>query len=349
MTTPAVPPEGRALTGGQQAILGAAILAMIGIGCLGAGGTYANITSRFPGPTALGAVAGGEGATLILAMVYVGLTMLGQSTPAAVRIGLWLLPAIASATSAAVASGSIGSIVYAVSPMAMCVGAEGAGLLARRIVIATTGVDMETQRRNASVVRRLAYEQARAARHPSERTKKRAQRRAWRLAARVGTGDTDLGAGLVTVQRTRVTAGADAALAAMFAPAADTLALPPAVSPVTPTDTQISTPETAPEPVADTLPDTASHPAVPTVTLDQLAAVAGISTPLTGVPLSDEQLDVVLRSLRYRSDPPVSYRAARDAFREGGFVGSEKRLRIAWGLLMSNEETDSDPEDVPTP
>ena len=87
------------LTGGQIAVLTAATIPMIGAGGLGAWGTYTNITSVFHrSATALGVVAAGEGATLVLALVLVGLTMLGQASPLAVRAGLWLLPATASVT-----------------------------------------------------------------------------------------------------------------------------------------------------------------------------------------------------------------------------------------------------------
>ncbi len=75
------------------------------------------------------------------------------------------------------------------------------------------------------------------------------------------------------------------------------------------------------------------------VTLRDLAAVAGVPTPETGEQLTDAQLDVVLRHLRYRKDPPLSYRQAVAAFRDHGFVGSEKRVRRAWGALLSKEET----------
>ncbi|MEV0982155.1 hypothetical protein [Streptomyces sp. NPDC049915] len=75
------------------------------------------------------------------------------------------------------------------------------------------------------------------------------------------------------------------------------------------------------------------------VTLADLAAVAGVPTPQVGEQLTDGQLDVVLRHLRYRDEPPMSYRQAGTAFRDAGFVASEKRLRKAWGALMSNEES----------
>ncbi|MCX5345896.1 hypothetical protein [Streptomyces atratus] len=83
---------------------------------------------------------------------------------------------------------------------------------------------------------------------------------------------------------------------------------------------------------------TPAHPTAPTVTLADLAAVSGVPVPEPGQPLSDEQLDVVLRHLRYADDPPRSYRQARDAFRRAGFVGSEARVRIAFGALLTQED-----------
>jgi hypothetical protein len=220
------------LTGGQIAVLVAATLPMIGAGGLGAWGTYANITSVFHRKaTAAGVVAAGEGATLVLALVLVGLTMLGQPSPLAVRAGLWLLPAGASITGVIVAPGLKDAVVFAVTPMAMTVSAEGLGLLARRIVVHTTGVDVEAQRRNAATLRRIAYHRARAERHPKDKVRKRSALRAWRLMARVGEGDAQLGAGLVAVQRERLTEGADTALAEMLGSAPAHLELAP-VEPV---------------------------------------------------------------------------------------------------------------------
>lgn len=212
------------LTRGQISVLAAATIPMVAFGGLGAWGTYTNIVSVFDrSATALGVVAAGEGATLVLALVAVGLVMLGQAVPAPVRVGLWALPAVASATGAAVAETVTEAVVFAVTPMAMTVSAEGMGLLARRIVVFRTGVDAEAQRRNAATVQRLAYHRARAERHPSDHARKRSERASWRLARRVGVGDAQLGARLVTVQRERLTEGADAALLDMFSTAAPEL------------------------------------------------------------------------------------------------------------------------------
>ncbi|MDX2921892.1 hypothetical protein [Streptomyces sp. NE06-03C] len=74
------------------------------------------------------------------------------------------------------------------------------------------------------------------------------------------------------------------------------------------------------------------------VTLDDLAAVAGVPVPQPDEPLTDAQMGVVLRHLRYTDDPPLSYRQARDAYRRAGYVGSEQRVRIAWGALVVQED-----------
>jgi cell division septum initiation protein DivIVA len=105
-----------------------------------------------------------------------------------------------------------------------------------------------------------------------------------------------------------------------------------APTPVTDTGTQASTPTGPADDTTDTSP---AHP----VTLADLATVTGVPTPVPGEPLTDEQLDVVLRHLRYTDDPPRSYRQARADFRDRGFVGSEERVRRVWGALMSHEET----------
>lgn len=419
-TSMSPPPEVK-LTRGQRIILSAAAVPMVVFAGLGAWGTYSNITGVFHrSATAWGVVAAGEGATLSLALVYVGLTLLGQSSPAAVRVGLWLLPAAASGTGAAVAQTATEAIVFAVTPLAMCSSAEGMGLLARRIVIRVTGVDMEAQRRNAKTMQQLAYHRARAANHPDEKTRKESELKSWDLAKKVGTGDATLGAGLVTVQRDRMTAGANDALAGMFDLTSVTPALTASVTPALPgttgrdgsgtgpvtdqavrhTDgthpvtnppprdaavtsgtesaTQAGTqasgnttarPSQSTESVTDTVTHTvmgsvahgvtetvtvdgsvtpgsvtdetpsqeSSHP----VTLEEVAAVAGVPTPVTGERLTEAQLEVVLRHLRYSDDPPLSYRQAVAAFRDAGFVGGEERVRRVWGHLMSHEESET--------
>ncbi|MDD9383134.1 hypothetical protein M8Z33_42110 [Streptomyces sp. ZAF1911] len=389
----------KSLTTTQGIILGAAALPMLGVGGLGAWGTFTNIKTQFPqDATALGVVAAGEGATLVLALVMVGLTLLSQSSPTVVRLGLWLLPAVASGTGVVVADGTKEAVVYAITPMAMCASAEGIGLLARRIVIYTTGVDMEARRRNAITMRRMAVLRARAANHPWKRARRLAELASWRLARKVGVGDDELGADLVQVQRDRLTVGANQALGQMFTTTAVTPALPASVTPalepvagqgssvtpavpetvtrhdavmvgaaaVTTAGTQVSTPAGPPpsqhavtvahpsrdgvtgrgeQAVTDSVTDTGSvteasvteeepsRSPVTAMSLEQVAAVAGVPVPRPGERLSDAQLLVVLRHLCYREDPPLSYRAAVHAFRQAGFVAGEERIRVTWREL----------------
>lgn len=198
-------------------MLGAAAVAMAVVGGFGAWGTYTNAVSAFHRQaTAAGVVAAGEGLTLILALIMLGRTMLGQSSPAVVRGGMWLAPMSASCIGLSIANDAREAAVYAVTPLAMSGAAEGLGLIARSIVVYRTGVDAEVMRRNADAARQLAFQRAVADGHPGKQRRKWAVRRYWRLAQHVGVGDVELGAGLVDVQRVRVREGADAALAGMY-------------------------------------------------------------------------------------------------------------------------------------
>ncbi|MFF4980426.1 conjugal transfer protein [Streptomyces sp. NPDC001046] len=227
------------LTRVQVGVLAAAFVPMLATGVFGGIGTYSNIGRAYGKGTALGALAAGEGATAVLALVLLGLTMLGQSSPRIVRIGLWALPAAAAVMGAMAAPDPGRTVIYALTPMGMSVSAEGMAFLARRIVVHTDGRDAENERRTADLVQALAYHRARAAAHPSDRIKKWSERKSWRLARKVGVGDVALGSRLLDVQRDRVTAGADAALASMFGGAAPVPALDPA--PATNTEKSPST------------------------------------------------------------------------------------------------------------
>ncbi|MET9321500.1 conjugal transfer protein [Streptomyces sp. NPDC003038] len=200
----------------QRVVLTAAFLPMLATGVAGGVGTYSNISRAYGKGTALGAVAAGEGATAVLALVLLGLTMLGQSSPRIIRVGLWALPAAASVMAAMAADDPGRTVIYAVTPMGMCVAAEGMAFLARRIVVHQDGRDAEAEAEAAAVVRSLAYHRARAANHPWALVRKWSDQTSWRLARKVGLGDASLGARLLDVQRDRLTSGADAALAAMF-------------------------------------------------------------------------------------------------------------------------------------
>ncbi|GGR85713.1 hypothetical protein Snoj_44130 [Streptomyces nojiriensis] len=351
MTGHDAPASRRPLSRAQKVVLASAFVPMLATGVAGGAGTFSNISHAYGAGTALGAVAAGEGATAVLALVLLGLTMLGQSAPGVVRLGLWVLPAAAAVMAATAAPDPGRTVIYAVTPMGMCVSAEGMAFLARRIVVHTDGRDAEAEARAAAVVQQLAYHRAVAANHPDAKVQARSERTSWKLARKVGTGDLSLGSRLLDVQRERITDGADAALAGMFS-----LPVTPAVTPdataipiegveqvelerVTPgrdaEDTQVTgrVAELVPGSVTDE-----SHPGVTPVTLDEVAAVAGVPVPHPTETLTDEQLLVVLRHLRYSTDPPMSYRQAATAFRDAGFVGGEKRVRTAWGALMSQEE-----------
>jgi hypothetical protein len=207
---------GAKLTRVQVGVLTAAFVPMLATGVFGGIGTYSNIGHAYGKGTALGALAAGEGATAVLALVLLGLTMLGQSSPRIVRVGLWALPAAAAVMGAVAAPDPGRTVIYALTPMGMSVSAEGMAFLARRIVVHTDGRDAENERRTADLVQALAYHRARATQHPVDRVRKRSDRASWRLARKVGVGDVALGSMLLDVQRDRVTAGADAALASMF-------------------------------------------------------------------------------------------------------------------------------------
>lgn len=204
------------LTKAQGIVLAAAFAPMLATGFFGGRGTFTNISRAYGNGTALGAVAAGEGATAVLALVLMGLTMLGQSSPRVIRLGLWALPAAASAMAATAAQSPGRIVIYALTPMGMCVSAEGMAFLARRIVVHQEGRDAEAEAKAAAVVRELAYQRAVAVNHPDAKIRAAAERTSWKLARKVGMGDRSLGLRLLEVQRERVTHGADAALAAMF-------------------------------------------------------------------------------------------------------------------------------------
>ncbi|GAA3384465.1 hypothetical protein [Streptomyces racemochromogenes] len=96
-----------------------------------------------------------------------------------------------------------------------------------------------------------------------------------------------------------------------------------------------------PQPVTEDEPDieveVRQAPSQHAMTLEELAAAARVETPQRGVTLTDEQLDVVLRWLRYSMEPPRSYRQAQEAFRGEGFQGGEHRVRRIWGEIETRE------------
>lgn len=251
------------LTRGQKVILALATIPMIAVGVGGAIGTYANAASVLHRKeTALGVVAAGEGATLVAALVMIGVTMLGQPAPFTIRAALWLLPAAASVMGLAIAPTATEAVVFALTPLAMTAAAEGISFLARRIVVHATGVDVEAQRRNAAILRRIAYHRARAERHPWKWVQRMSALVAWRLMGQLGHHDATLGSALTDVQNIRIVEGANTALAAMLSTSHE---LPPA----TPRHPVAATPATPKLPRATVAAKTATPPAVEaTVPLD---------------------------------------------------------------------------------
>ncbi|MER8237431.1 conjugal transfer protein [Streptomyces sp. NPDC094049] len=214
----------------QKTLVIATIVPMVAIGVLGGIGTYTNLSAKYGGETALGALAAGEGATAVMALVLLVTTLFNRPAPQIVRAGLWALPAAAAVMGATAATGLGQTIVYALTPMAITAAAEAIAYLVRIVVIHQDGRDVEAETRAAAVIRDLAYHQARAAAHPSARARKASVLKSWKLARRVGDGDTALGGDLLLVQRTRLQTSAGVALERMFSPglAAPTAALPAA-------------------------------------------------------------------------------------------------------------------------
>ncbi|MGW1675681.1 conjugal transfer protein [Streptomyces sp. NPDC002324] len=212
-------PQLTKLTKIQRGLLIGTIVPILAVGVMGGIGTYTNLSAVYGEGTALGALAAGEGATAVMAMILLITTALGQSAPRAVRVGLWMLPMAAAAMGATAASGVGQTIVYAITPMAITASAEGLAFLTRRVVVHQVGRDVEAQARAAAVLKDLAYYQAVAAGHPEEKTRNKAVKKSWKLARKVGGGgDPSLAADLMVVQRERIGQSADIALERMFTP-----------------------------------------------------------------------------------------------------------------------------------
>jgi hypothetical protein len=217
---------------GKAWVLGLTVAPMLAVGIFGGVGSFHNLTGAYGSGTAMGAVAAGEGATAVLALLYVVTTLLGQVASRAIRMGLYALPASAAAMAATAATGPGQTIVYALTPMAITAAAEGLAFLVRRAVVYTDGRDAEAEARASRIIRDLNFHQSRSIAHPDEKIRAKSEKRKWKLAAKVGAGDVSLGTALLDVQHTRIVQGADVALQQIFQPYADTaapgLALPAA-------------------------------------------------------------------------------------------------------------------------
>ena len=303
------------LTGGQIAVLILATLPMIAVGVGGAIGTYANAASVLHRKeTALGVVAAGEGATLVAALVMIGVTMLGQPAPFTIRAALWLLPAAASVMGLAIAPTLTEAVVFALTPLAMTAAAEGISFLARRIVVHRTGVDVEAQRRNAAILRRIAYHRARAERHPWKWVRRVSALVAWRLMGQLGHSDATLGSALTDVQNIRIVEGANTALAAMFSSA-------PELPAATPRHPVAATPATAKTPRATVTAKTATPPAAEATTSDEGASEPPVACYEPGTP------QYVVRELWLRLNHQPIQSDITAALGDAGLANSEQQAR----------------------
>ncbi|WP_331722223.1 hypothetical protein [Kitasatospora sp. NBC_00315] len=257
-------------------LLGTIFAVMAIVGAAGAYGTYRNMQAAFhDSGTALGLVAAGEGATAVLGLTLIGLTLISRPYPTAFRVGLWLIPTVGSAAGLVVAEDGRHAAVYAITPLAMTAAAELAGYLARSIVVHRTGTDAEAARRTGETLRLIEFHQARAQHHPSTSTRQRSEKAAWRLAKRLGRDDPALGTALSAAYAHRTTTAAVAALDTLYGrtdtadTAPDTVPLPVAPAaplPALPAPLQQPAPEpapvidTAPEETAPVVPQQPTHP-----------------------------------------------------------------------------------------
>lgn len=135
----------------------------------------------------------------------------------------------------------------------------------------------------------------------------------------------------LTVSRPAVTAGGDTpaeleghTVVTQDTTEMETVTVPPVTVP------EIGVSETAETPAGQA-------PVANPMELSELAAAAGVPLPKPGARLSDVQLSVVLRWLRYAMEPPRSYRQAQKDFRDAGFTAREERIRHAWAEIEELE------------
>lgn len=212
---------------GQAAVLVLTATPMAAIGIVGGIATYVNMNNVLHrGASALGLVAAGEGATLICALVALAVTLMGQHTPAPVRLGMWLVPLAASGVGIALARNTDEAVVMAFTPLAMTAAGEGVAFVARRVVAYRTGTDIEQQRRSGL----LLWHANRAAKG-SGLGKVVSKAAVWRLTRKFAETDGQLSVQLGEIQRYRISQGADANLAAVLA-GVTTAPQRPAVAPV---------------------------------------------------------------------------------------------------------------------
>ncbi|MFD3336143.1 hypothetical protein ACFWV1_26370 [Streptomyces sp. NPDC058700] len=300
----------RKLNNWQIWALAGATIPMIAVGIGGGIGTFHNAKTQLgSSETALGMLAAGEGATLIAAIVMIAVTMLGQAAPLIARAALWIVPVAASVMGLVIAPRLREAVIYALTPLAMTAAAEGASFVARRIVTYTSNTDTEAQRRNAELMRRIAFHQAQAQRHPDPKVRKRSELKAWKLMRKVGSGDAELGSGLIGVQRDRLTQGADAALQGMLAGPGESmlaahrepLALE-TVSPAQPEDEASHGPAESAHALGETAPMGMSRPSHPATATETASPVLVDSRP--GLHPADQQ--VSREPVLIPAEPPLT-------------------------------------------
>ncbi|WP_329103245.1 hypothetical protein [Streptomyces sp. NBC_01439] len=221
-------PQRKQLSSLQITALRVIGVAVVLVGAGGAYGTFHNMAAVFGNDAAWGIVAASEGATLMAAMIAVGLTVLEQPVHWLVRFAMIGVPVAAASSAFFVAPTRSAAVAFAVTQLAMVVAAEGGALLARSAVTHVTGIDPTALKRNADIAQRLNYHFAASEQHPSRIRRWLSLREAWRLARHAGAGDNALAEGLVVEQRARIVQGAGAALGAMFGHAGSAVAALPA-------------------------------------------------------------------------------------------------------------------------
>lgn len=241
------------MTKGQVAVLALASTPMAAVGIAGGVATFVNMNRVLDsGASALGMVAAGEGAVLIASLVALAVTLMGQHTPAVVRLAMWLLPLAASGAGVALAPTGTEAVVMGFTPMAMTAAGEGVAFVARRVVAYRTGVDIEQQRRSG-----LLLWHANRAANGKGFAKWRSERAVWALTKQFAATDGQMSVQLGEVQRFRIGEGADQNLAAVLSGqlAQQTVQAPavaaPAPAPALPAAQPVSAPQTATEQLHD--------------------------------------------------------------------------------------------------
>ena len=228
------------LTGGQIIVLALAGLPMLAAGVAGGIASYFNFRDILSSASnALSLVIAGEGATFICAVVALAVTLMGQHTPAVVRLGLWVLPGVAAVAGAIVAPDVNTKVVMALAPLGMTAAGEGLALVARRIVAYRSDVDLEAQRRAGLLVWHAGRAQN------GNWFQRRASKAAvWRLTKAFAAADAQMAVQVDDIQRYRIGENLDVNLTDVLAgvgskrperpavaPAEAAPALPPAAQP----------------------------------------------------------------------------------------------------------------------